>query len=247
MKTKNVVFGRHPVLEALKSGKGFDKLMVLKTAKSPEISEITGIARAQGVSLQYVPIQKLNAITGKNHQGVIGLLSLVDYYKWDDVLMKAYDEGRSPIFLLLDHITDVGNFGAIARTALGAGVDAIIIPTKGGATISGDAIKSSAGALANIQVCRVEKLEQVVDDMKVNGITILAADMKATALVSEQNFTGPCCIILGSEESGVSGKLLKKCDAHFKLPMTEILESYNVSVSVGMILYETMRQRLQKD
>ncbi len=243
MKTKNVVFGRHPVLEAFNAGKGFEKILLLKTSDSPELKEIASLARRAGTQVQYVPSQKLNSITGKNHQGVIAFISLIQYYDWQDVLAQAYDEGRSPLFLMLDHITDVGNFGAITRTALGCKVDAVIIPATGGAQINADAIRSSAGALNKMYICKVPDLVAIAKEFKANGIKLFASAMKGSKNSYELSMTDPTCIMMGAEHKGLSKELLELADASFKLPMSKELESFNVSVAAGMILYELQRQR----
>jgi 23S rRNA (guanosine2251-2'-O)-methyltransferase len=239
-----LIFGRHPVLEALKAGKTIEKILLQQGAASPEISSIKQLARDSEVPVQQVPPQKLKSITAKNHQGVIAFLSLIQYYKVEDVMMKAYDEGRSPLFLLLDNITDVRNFGAIARSAEVAGVDALIVPQRGGALINEDAVKTSAGALNLIHVCKAKTLMDAVDYLKLNGIRVYAADEKAAKKVYDMDFTLPAAVILGAEGEGISNELLRKTDAVFSIPMKGKIGSFNVSVAAGIIVYEALRQRI---
>jgi 23S rRNA (guanosine2251-2'-O)-methyltransferase len=239
----NLIYGKHPVYEALVAEKKLEKILIALDTKQGEIAEIRKLAKEQEIPVQMVPMQKLNAISKKAHQGIIGFLSLIQYFELEDVLMKAYDEGRTPLFLVLDHITDVRNFGAIARTALGANVDAIVVPAKGGALIGSDALKTSAGALNKIHVCKVKSLTEALDFFKLNGVRITATDMHTENYSYNEDFTVPIAIVMGAEDTGVSLQLIRKSDSIIKIPIDESLESYNVSVSAGMILYETMRQR----
>ncbi len=235
------------MLEALKAGQPFEKILLQQDARSEEISAIRKLARESNIYIQPVPVQKLNVVTGKNHQGVIGFLSLVQYYSVEDVMLKAYDEGRTPLFLMLDRITDVRNFGAIARSAELAGVDAIIVPQRGGALISADAIKSSAGALNLIHVCKTNSLEESADYLKLNGIQLIAADEKADKKLYEVDFSVPSAIILGAEGEGINYALKEKTDDQFSIPMTGKIGSFNVSVAAGIILYEVMKQRMRSE
>jgi len=199
------------------------------------------------IPVQNVPLQKLKSITSKNHQGVAAFLSLLQYYSVEDVLLKAYDEGRTPLFLMLDNITDVRNLGAIARSAEVTGADALIVPQRGGALLNQDAIKTSAGALNLIHVCKAKTLEDAADYLRLNGIRIFAAQEKAAKKIFEMDFTLPAVIILGSEGEGISKQLLKKADESFSIPMKGKISSFNVSVAAGIILYEAMRQRIARN
>ena len=239
-----LIYGRHPLAEALKEGKPFEKILIQKPATAPDVKALMALATAAGIPLQFVPQQKLNSITRKNHQGVIGFASAISYYKIEDILEQVYAEGRTPLFLILDQVTDVRNFGAIARTAECTGVDAIVVPAKGSALISGDAMKASAGALNLVPVCKVRFLSEALEFFKLNGITILSSDVKADKKLYECDLTGPVAIILGSEEKGVSPVLATEADEQFIIPMTGKIDSLNVSVSAGMILYETLKQRI---
>ncbi len=212
-------------------------------AHSDEIRAIKEFARERKIPVQHVPVQKLNSITRKNHQGVVAFLSLIPYYSVEDVLMKAYDEGRTPFFLLLDNITDVRNFGAIARSAELCGVDALIVPQRGGALISPDAMKASAGALNLVHVCKVRELTEAVNFLRLNGIKIFAAEESREKKLYEVDFTIPCAVILGAEGEGISEELMRKADENFSIPMVGKIGSFNVSVAAGITLYEMMRQR----
>lgn len=243
MEDEYLIYGKHPVLEALKENRPFEKLMVQRPATSPELRTIVSLAGKQNIIVQFVPVQKLNAITRKNHQGVVGFASVIPYYQVDDILAKVYEEGRTPLFMVLDQVTDVRNFGAIARTAECCGVDALIVPAKGSALLSADAMKASAGALNRIPVCKVRFLAEVLQMFKTNGIQILTADLKADKMLYDCDMTVPLAIVMGSEEKGVSQKLTDLADQPFIIPMMGNFDSFNVSVSAGIILYETVRQR----
>lgn len=244
MNEKNLIYGRYPVIEALKEGKSFEKIFVQKTARYEEIRLIQQLAGKNKSPLQFVPIQKLNAITRKNHQGVIGYLSVIHYYKVDDVMMKIYEDGKVPLFLILDGVTDVRNLGAIARTAECTGVNAMIIPEKGGAMINADAMKASAGALNKLPVCKVKSLEATIEYLKLNGFQIMIADLEADIKLNEVNFKDPLAIVLGAEGKGVSGRIRELADLCFLIPMVGEIQSLNVTVAAGILLYEAMKQRM---
>ena len=242
---KNMLYGRHPILEALKAGEDLDKLFLQRGLKGELISEIKALAKDHEVPIQEVPIEKLNKLTKGNHQGMVAFLSLIKYYKVEDILPKVYEEGQVPLFLILDEVTDIRNLGAMARTAFCAGVQTIIIPQKGAAPINADAIKSSAGALNKIPVCRQPDLKQVIQELQLNGIQIIAMDGRGNNLSYEIDLTIPTAIVMGSEDRGVANHLIKIVDNIVKLPVIGNFDSYNVSVAAGMVLYEAMRQRLQ--
>lgn len=246
MNQSHLIYGRHPVLEALKADGMFEKILLQPEAQSPEVRAIKELAREKKIPVQHVPIQKLNSITRKNHQGVIAFISLIQYYTVEDVMMKAYDEGRTPFFLILDNITDVRNFGAISRSAELCGADAIIVPQKGGALISADAMKASAGALNLIHVCKVRELTDAANFLNENGIKLFAADESREKKLYDVDFTVPCAVILGAEGEGISEGLLRKADENFSIPMVGKIGSFNVSVAAGIVLYEMMRQRIAK-
>ena len=242
-KTKNLVYGRQPVIEALKEGKPFEKILLQKNLVGEEIYFIRKAAQSAEIPLQVVPVEKLNRVTGKNHQGVLGFGAVVQYFKLEDVLMQTYDRGETPLFLLLDEITDVRNLGAIARTALCMGVHAIVVPSRGSARIDADAVKTSAGALGKMNICRVQKIADAIKELKTNGIRVYGSSLFADIKLHETDLTLPCAIVMGSEDSGISKSVLKLCDQEFFIPMNGDFDSLNVSVAAGMILYETLRQR----
>lgn len=243
---KQLIYGRHPILEAIESGKTIEKIFLQRGIEKEFTHQIINLSRQKNITLQFVPVEKINRLTGGNHQGVVAFLSLINYYNLEDVLPHIYEKGETPLFLILDGITDVGNFGAIARTAEGAGVHALIIPQKGIAQINADAMKSSAGALNKIYVCREKDLMDSIKFLKLNGVQIIATEVTGQKNIFECDFKIPTAVVLGSEGSGASPEILKKADEIAKIPMMGTMESFNVSVSCGMILYESMKQRMGK-
>lgn len=244
MKTnKDFVFGIHSVLETLESGKQFDKVMIQKGLKGEQANQILELLRESQIPYQVVPKEKLNRITRKNHQGVIGFTAFVEYHSLEDVVPQLYEEGKDPFMLMLDGITDVRNFGAIARTAECLGVDAIIMAEKGSARINADAMKTSAGALNYIKIIRVKDLYRSINFLKTSGFKIAAATEKSEDTIFQADLSGPLTIIMGSEEDGVSNQLLKITDTPVKIPMSGNIESLNVSVAAGIFMAETVRQR----
>lgn len=244
------IFGRQPILEAINAGKRFDKILLLKGAAGEEVKKILDAAREAETPVQLVPKEKLDNVAKKyakfreaNHQGVIGFLSMIDYHTLDDVIHHVISQGRNPLLLLLDGITDVGNFGAIARSAECFGADALVIPSQGAAQINAEAMKASAGALNKIMVCRERSLAMAIKYLKANGLKIYATEMKGAIELSNADFSVPCAVVLGSEGDGVSKELLRLCDEKIRIPMAGTTESLNVSVSAGVLLYEAMKQR----
>lgn len=243
VENKEFVFGIRPVIEAINAGKEIEKLLVQKDQHSLLIQELIKLAREQNIPISMVPIEKLNSFTRKNHQGVICFISPITYASLDNVITACFQKGKAPIVLVLDRITDVRNFGGIARTAECTGVDAIVIPTRGSAQITNDALKTSAGALNHIPVCREENLKNTLTYLKESGLQIVGCTEKADKMLFQFDFSTPVAIIMGSEEDGISPEYLKRCDATVKIPMQGKVSSLNVSVATGMILYEAVRQR----
>lgn len=241
---KNIIAGRNPVVEALKTGENIDKILLFKGAAGDAVNIIRHKSKILNIPVQYVPNEKLNALTNINHQGVIAFKSSVLYQDLQQVIDWVLDKGETPLFLMLDGITDVRNIGAIARTALCTGTHAIIIPDKGVGALNEDAIKSSAGALENIQICRVNSLIKAIDDLHLNGIKIYSSEMNATKKIFELDFKDPCCIVMGGEESGVQSIISKAANERYSIPMVGDFDSLNVSVAAGISLYEAMKQRL---
>ena len=241
---KNIITGRNPVTEALRQGNNIDKILLFKNASGESVHEIRRLAKERQVPVQYVPNEKLNALTNTQHQGVIAFRSAIQYQDLQQVIDWINDKGEAALFLMLDGITDVRNIGGIARSLVCCGAHALIIPEKGVGALNEDAVKSSAGALEQLQVCRVSSLLKAVDDLHLNGIKIFASEMHAKQRLHELNLSEPCCIIMGNEEKGIQGYLSKAADAHFSIPMKGQFDSFNVSVAAGIILYEAMKQRM---
>lgn len=240
----SLIFGIRPVIEAVKAGKEIDRLYIQSGLKNELYIELISVLKHHNVAFQYVPVEKLNRLTTKNHQGVAGFISAISYHKIQDIIPTIFEEGKVPLILILDRITDVRNFGAIARTAECSGVQAIVIPTHGAAQINADAIKTSAGALHKVPVCREENLKTVINFLKECGLQIVSCTEKATDYYFQMDFTVPSAIIMGSEENGISNEYLQKSDAKAKIPLMGEINSLNVSVAAGIILYEAVSQRL---
>ena len=240
---KNIIAGRNPVMEVLKSDQPVDKILLFKNASGDVINEIRSLAKQLNVPVQYVPNEKLNAITNANHQGVIAFKSSIVYQDLQQVIDWVHSKGETILFLMLDGITDIRNIGAIARSAVCCGAQAIIIPDKGVGAFNEDAMKSSAGALEHIQVCRVNSLLKALDTLHLNGVKVCTSEMNTEKKVFEIDLTVPCCIVMGNEEKGVQPYMNKAADEHFTIPMVGNFDSLNVSVACGIILYEAMKQR----
>lgn len=240
---KDIIFGIHPVLEAIESGQEIERIIIQKEQQNPQLKELLSLAASRKIPYQKVPVEKLDSITKKAHQGAICFLSAVTYMSLDHVLQQAFEQGKSPIILVLDRITDVRNMGAIARTAECCGVDAIVIPSRGSAQINADAVKTSAGALLHIPVCREENLKNTITYLKECGLQLVSCTEKGKENINKFDFSTPVAILMGSEEDGISDEYMKLSDAVLKIPTVGKINSLNVSVACGMILYETMRQR----
>lgn len=246
MKNKDTIFGTRAVMEAIKAGREIEKIFIQAGLNNDLIRELISTAQARKVPFTFVPQQKLNTFGDKNHQGVVCQLSIVQYASLENLIDKCYSEGREPFFLILDRITDVRNFGAIARTVECAGLDGIIIGDKGNAPISADAMKTSAGALNHLPVCCEKDLHKTFRLLKDNGIQIIACTEKAEKTLYETGLNSPLAIIMGSEEDGISPQMLKDADHLAKIPMRGEIASLNVSVAAGIAIYEAVRQRSAK-
>ena len=240
---KDMIFGIRAVIEAIQAGSEIDKILVRRDMTSELSRELFSALNGLEVPVQKVPLEKLNRITLKNHQGVIAFISPVVYQHIEDIVPSIYEEGRMPFIVVLDGVTDVRNFGAIARTCECAGVDAIVVPVKGGAALNGDAVKTSAGALLKIPVCREHNLINAVRYLSSSGIKVLAASEKATQNYSDISMTEPVAIVMGAEDEGVSLEILRMCDEMMRIPMLGTIDSLNVSVAAGVLIYEAVRQR----
>ena len=241
---KNYIFGIRAIIEAVNAGKTIDKLFIQKGLHNDLFAELWKLVRLKRINYKHVPLEKINRLTRKNHQGVFAFISPIDFHSIEDVIPILYEQGKNPLILVLDRITDVRNFGAIARTAECAGVDAIIIPEQNAAAINADALKTSAGALHKITVCRTWNLKLAIQFMKESGIQLVGCTEKTQDMMYKHDYTSPTAIIMGSEENGVSPELLKMCDVRAKIPLAGKIASLNVSVATGVILYEVIRQRV---
>ena len=242
-KKSSLIPGRKAITDAIRSGQQLDRIYLDNKARGPSIDEIKKLALQANIPVNYVPVVKLNGFNVKDHEGCIAIISKVQYYDLQEIISFVVEKGESPLFLVLDGITDIRNIGGIARTAYCCGVHAIIIPDKGVGALNEDAILTSAGALEKIPVCRVNSLMKAVDELHLNGIKVFASEMTAEKNVFDCDFKEPVAVIMGSEEKGIYPALMKICDEKFKIPMKGDFESLNVSVATGMILYEVMRQR----
>lgn len=240
---KNIIIGRKTLIEAINSGKTIERIYFQKNVSGESIGEIRQLSKKHNIPINIVPVEKLNSFSRANHQGVIALAATVQYYDLQQVISFVVEKGEMPLFVIIDGITDVRNIGAIARTAVCCGAQVLIIPDRGIAPLQEDAMKSSAGALEKIFICRVNSLMKAVDELHMNGIKAMASEMTAEKKVFECDFRQPCAIVVGSEEKGIYPALLKICDEKFGIPMASDFESFNVSVATGIILYEAMKQR----
>ena len=238
-----MIFGIRAVAEAISAGKEVDKILIKKDLSGELATELFALIKGTYITVQRVPQEKLNSITRKNHQGVIAFISPIHYQPVEEIVASLYEQGKVPFFLVLDHLTDVRNFGAIARTAECAGVDAIIIPSKGSVSVTADAVKTSAGALMNIPVCRVASLYNTVKYLKSSGLQVVGASEKATKDYTEADMTLPLALVMGAEDKGISTEILSLVDTTVSLPQYGKIASLNVSVAAGVMIYEVLRQR----
>ncbi len=239
-KDNNLLYGIRPVIEAIQAGREIDRLMLQTGLKGEQLPELRKLLNENNIPFQYVPIEKLNRITRANHQGVVCFVSPIAFQPIENLLMSVYEKGETPLFLMLDRITDVRNLGAIARSAECAGVHGLIIPDRGGAPIGSDAMKTSAGALSVLPVHRSSNLKITLDYLKESGLSIVAASEKGDMPYYEATYREPMVLILGSEEDGVSPEYLKRCDKVVNIPMRGTIGSLNVSVAAGILLFEIL-------
>lgn len=243
-KNNHLIFGRHPILDAIRAGKKFDKIFLQRGVTGDLEIELRKLCKEHDIPLQYVPKERLSRTIRGNHQGVIGYLSLIDYYRLEDVVPMIWETGETPLILLLDGVTDVRNFGAIARSAEVSGVHAIVVPKTGSALINADALKTSAGALTRLNVCRENSLVTAVEYLKDSGIQVFASSLKAEKPIYEMEFHAPLALVIGSEDEGVSTGILDRVNGQFRIPQKGTTDSFNVSVASGIMLYEVLRQRI---
>ncbi|WP_338791296.1 23S rRNA (guanosine(2251)-2'-O)-methyltransferase RlmB [Bernardetia sp. Wsw4-3y2] len=241
--TSNFIFGWHPVLEALRSDKTIDKILVEKDFKSEEMTELMQLVRKQSIYVQRVPVEKLNRVTRKAHQGVVAFVSEIDFVPLENIVAGAFEAGKNPLILILDRITDVRNFGAIVRSAECTGVDGIVVPTRLTAQMGADAVKTSAGALMHMPICRYRSLVGAVNFLKESGLKVVACTEKTDKQIYDLELDMPLAIVMGSEEVGISEEVLEVVDERASLPMVGKVGSLNVSVATGVALYEVVRQK----
>ena len=243
MEKETTIFGIRAVIEAIKSGENIDKIFLQKGLRGELFTELEQLLKKERLNSSYVPVEKLNRLTKGNHQGAIAQIAPITFHNIEDLVTGVLESGKVPLFLLLDQLSDVRNFGAIVRTAECTGVSGIIIQKKGGAPVNGDAIKTSAGAIFKIPICKVDHIKDAVFYMQASGIKVIAATEKTDNTVYDVSFTEPCAIIMGSEGKGINPSVLKVSDERAKLPILGEIESLNVSVACGAFLYEAVRQR----
>ena len=243
-KKSSLIIGQKKIIEAINAGEQIERIYLANNIFGKESEKIRKIAEENLIPVNKVPVEKLNSFNIENHEGCVALRGKIKYQDVQQVISMIVDRGEVPLFLILDGITDIRNIGALARTAYCCGVQAIIIPDKGVGALNDDAIATSAGALENISVCRVNSLMKVVDELHLNGIKVYASQISADKKIYDLNFKDPCAIVMGSEDKGIFPALMKICDEQFSIPMQGGFQSLNVSVAAGMILYEAMKQRL---
>ena len=247
MDRDDYIFGIRAVIEAIEAGRDIDKILLKKDLSGDLADELLLSCRQHGIVVQRVPIERINRVTRKNHQGVVALLSAVTYDRLENVIPSLYEEGMLPFIVVLDGITDVRNFGAIARTCECAGVDAIVIPEHGSVSVNADAVKTSAGALNYLPVCREKNSYFAVKTLKENGFHVFGASDKGDTGYTKLDYTVPTAIVLGAEDTGISNDVLKLCDGLVSIPEFGHINSLNVSVAAGILIYEVVRQRLNSN
>jgi 23S rRNA (guanosine2251-2'-O)-methyltransferase len=243
MKESDCIFGLRPVIEAIKAGKQIDRLLVKQGLQGPLYHELMLEVRKHNVAYQIVPLERIELVTRKNHQGVLAWLSLIEFQSISNLLPMIFEKGEDPLIVALDGVSDVRNFGAIVRSADCLGAHAVLIPEKGSARITADAVKTSAGALHSFPVCREKSILRSIEYLKESGLKVAAASEKSGSDLSKLNLKGPLVLIVGSEDKGISRELISVSDHQVSIPMTGDLGSLNVSVAAGILLYEIARQR----
>ena len=241
---EDMIFGVRSVIEAIRAGRGFNKILIQKGMDKELFLELKEELKGHHFQLQFVPTEKLNAMTESNHQGVVALVSPIEYHNIEEVVDGLIADGKKPFILALDRVTDIRNFGAIARTAECEGVDAILIPNKGSAQVTADAIKTSAGALNRIKVCKADNFKESLFYVQQCGLRLVACTEKGGAPLYETNLRGSVAVIMGSEKDGITSDLINMSDIACKIPMRGEIASLNVSVAAGMVMYEKLRQEL---
>ncbi|MDR1542924.1 MAG: 23S rRNA (guanosine(2251)-2'-O)-methyltransferase RlmB [Prevotellaceae bacterium] len=245
MKEKNMIFGLRSVIEAINAGKDIDKIFIRRELGGDLAKELFAKIRPLQIPVQRVPLEKLNRLTMKNHQGVIAFLSEITYQDITSIIPTLYEEGKTPFVVVLDGVTDVRNFGAIARSCECAGVDAILVPARGAAAANADAVKTSAGALHIIPVCRAENLVNAVKYLKDSGLKIVAVTEKTENLYSTEDYNAPLALVMGAEDEGISPEILRLCNTRVSIPVLGKIQSLNVSVAAGVLMYKVIENRVK--
>ena len=240
--SQQMIFGLHPVMEAADAGREINKVLLRKGLSGDMYQELTAVLRSRDIPLQTVPAEKLNRITRKNHQGVIAFMSPVEYVRIENLIPTIFEKGENPFIVICDGVTDIRNIGAIARSAECAGAHALLLPARGSAMISADAVKTSAGALNHISVCRTENLKQTLLFLKNSGLKIIAASEKARDVYHEVDLSGPAALLLGAEDTGVDPEYLRMADLIVKIPVKGKIASLNVSAAASVLIYEMVKQ-----
>ncbi|MFA7115955.1 MAG: 23S rRNA (guanosine(2251)-2'-O)-methyltransferase RlmB [Bacteroidales bacterium] len=240
---QHYLYGMHPILEALRTDKKIDKILIKKGLEGAQFDELMELVKAKDVQVQFVPIERLTRVTKGSHQGVVAVLSLVEHLLLEEMIDKALAKSDSPIFVILDGVSDVRNFGAIARSVECLGADGIILPAKGGARINSDAIKTSSGALLRLDTAKPQNLKIAIFQLKEKGFKIIGASEKASEILYHADLKGPIAIVIGSEDKGISPSVIKECDELLQIPLKGEIGSLNVSVATSIVLYEALKQR----
>ena len=241
--TENLVFGIRPVVEAIEAGKQIEKLYIRKGAEGQLMTELRDLCLRYRIRTQEVPVEKLNRLTRGNHQGVVAQISPIGYVELNDILERV-PEDETPLIVLFDGVTDVRNFGAIARSAECAGAHGLIVPLKNAAPVNSEAIRSSAGALTAIPVCRVGSIRNTLKALQAEGYQVVGATEKSRKLLYDADLRRPTALVMGAEETGISKEVLKLCDEQLAIPMIGKIESLNVSAAAAVLLFEIVRQRI---
>jgi 23S rRNA (guanosine2251-2'-O)-methyltransferase len=237
------IFGLRPVIEAIRAGKQIDRLLIKQGLQGALYHELMMEVKNNGISYQIVPIERIELVTRKNHQGVLAWLALIEFQKISNILPSVFEKGENPLIIALDGVSDVRNFGAIVRSAETLGAHAVIIPEKGSARITADSIKTSAGALHTFPVCRERSIVRAIGYLKESGLMVICADEKSGKNINEADLDRPLVLIVGAEDKGISRELLALSDEIVRIPMKGNIGSLNVSVASGILLYEIFRQR----
>ncbi len=247
MEQENYIYGLRAVIEAVEAGKQIDKVFIKKDLQGELAGELLAVLRQYRILTMRVPVERINRITRKNHQGALAILSAIEYSRVGVIVPELYEQGRLPLMIALDGVTDVRNFGAIARTAECCGADAIIIPERGSVSVGADAVKTSAGALLRMPVCRERNLASAIKFLRDNGYRAVAVSEKVDVNYTDIDYTAPTVFVMGAEDVGISAEVMHECDTKVSIPMFGRIQSLNVSVAAGIMMYEAVRQRLKSD